>query len=265
MVRRKLIAANWKMYKTIRESEAFVAVIRPAVSRLGGCDLLIFPPFFSVPRVSELLSGSEVSVGAQDLSWEDGGAFTGEVSGAMIRDTGATHVLVGHSERRHVIGEGNDVVARKLRAALRAGLTPVLCVGERIDHRDANRHQDYVGEQLETALAGLSAGDVGRMAIAYEPVWAIGTGRTATPADAVAMHAFVRTWIREAFGAGVAERLRIQYGGSVKPENAPGLLAEAEIDGALVGGASLDPVSFLAIATAAVEGGLGPEGRWSRG
>jgi triosephosphate isomerase len=255
MARRKLIAANWKMYKTIRESEAFVGAIRPALSRLGGCDLLIFPPFFSVPRVSQLLAGTGVSAGAQDLSWEDEGAFTGEISGAMIRDTGATHVLVGHSERRHVMGEGNDVVSRKLRAALRAGLTPVLCVGERIEHRAANREQVYVREQLETALAGLPATDVGRVVVAYEPVWAIGTGRTATPADAVAMHAFVRTWILEAFDADVAERLRILYGGSVKPENASGLLAEAEIDGGLVGGASLDPGSFLAIAGAAVGGG----------
>jgi len=247
MVRRKLIAANWKMYKTIRESEAFVAVIRPAVSRLGGCDLLIFPPFFSVPRVSELLSGSEVSVGAQDLSWEDGGAFTGEVSGAMIRDTGATHVLVGHSERRHVIGEGNDVVARKLRAALRAGLTPVLCVGERIDHRDANRHQDYVREQLETALAGLSAGDVGRMAIAYEPVWAIGTGQTATPRQAQEVQGFIRKLLGEVFSSFLVQGIRILYGGSVKPDNTAELMAMEDVDGALVGGASLEVGSFLQI------------------
>jgi triosephosphate isomerase len=251
MPRRKLIAANWKMNKTIGEAEAFVGELVRGTKGLERCDLLLFPPFFAVPRVASLLEGTGVGVGAQDLFWETNGAFTGEVSGAMVRDAGATCVLVGHSERRHVIGEDDAIVARKLAAALTAGLMPILCVGERIEQREAGKQEPVVQTQLETALGDLDAGAAARVVIAYEPVWAIGTGKTATPADAVAMHAFIRGWVTEAFGADLAERLRIQYGGSVKPDNAAALLGEEEIDGALIGGASLEAASFLAIASGA--------------
>lgn len=251
MSRTKLIAANWKMYKTIGEAEAFVTELKAGTGGLGECDLLLFPPFFALPRVSSLLEATDVATGAQDLFWEQGGAYTGEISCEMIRDAGAAYVLVGHSERRHVIGEDNAVVARKLRAALDGGLTPVLCVGEKIEHREAGQHESYVKEQLDTALSGCSETEASRIVIAYEPVWAIGTGKTATPADAVDMHVFVRKYVGEAFGSGLAESLRIQYGGSVKPANAAELLGEPEIDGALIGGASLEAGSFLAIAAAA--------------
>lgn len=250
MARRKLIAANWKMNKTIGESREFAEALKAGLADLGACDLLICPQFLAVPRVCGVLDGTAVSVGAQDLFWEDSGAFTGEISAGMIENAGATHVLVGHSERRHVLGEQNDVVARKLTAALRSGLVPVLCVGEQIEEREAGRHEDTVNEQLGTALADVTTEQVPRVIIAYEPVWAIGTGKTATPADAVSMHAFVRGWIRERFRADVAGRLRILYGGSVKPANAAQLLSEEEIDGALIGGASLDVESFVAIAKA---------------
>jgi triosephosphate isomerase len=250
MARRKLIAANWKMNKTIQESREFAETLKSGLAGLAACDLLICPQFLAVPRVRGVLDGTAVSVGAQDLFWEDSGAFTGEISAVLIENAGATHVLVGHSERRHILGEGNEVVARKLAAALRSSLIPVLCVGEQIEEREAGRHEDTVREQLETALAGVAADQMPRVVIAYEPVWAIGTGKTATPADAVSMHAFVRGWVRERFRGDIAGRLRILYGGSVKPANAAQLLSEEEIDGALIGGASLDVDSFVAIAKA---------------
>jgi len=239
------------MHKTRTESEAFARSVRERVSEAPSCDLLIFPPFFSVSVVAETLAGTGVGVGAQDLYFEASGAFTGEVSAQMVADAGAGWVLVGHSERRHVLGEGNEIVARKLNAALDARLSPILCVGERIEEREADAATDVVREQLEVALAGLTADDMERTVIAYEPVWAIGTGKTATPEDAEEMHGFIRQWLCGAAGSDVAERMRVQYGGSVKPDNAAGLLARTEIDGALIGGASLEADSFLAIAAAA--------------
>jgi triosephosphate isomerase len=250
VARRKLIAANWKMNKTIAEAREFAEAMKPRLAELGGCDLLLFPPFMAIPRTVGVLDGTSVAVGAQDVYWEVSGAYTGEISVGMVEDVGASYALVGHSERRHVIGEGNDVVARKLRAVLRSGLTPVLCVGEKIEEREAGEHEAYVLEQLQTGLGDLSVDEMTRVVIAYEPVWAIGTGKTATPADAIAMHAFIRAWVGETFRGDVAGRLRIQYGGSVKPDNAASLLSEEEIDGALIGGASLDVESFLAIAAA---------------
>jgi triosephosphate isomerase len=250
-MRRTLIAANWKMHKTRAESEAFARSVRGRVSEAPSCDLLIFPPFFSVPVVAETLAGTGVGVGSQDLYFEPSGAYTGEVSAQMVADAGAQWVLVGHSERRHVLGESSEVVAKKLGAALEAGLSPILCVGERIDEREADAAEDVVRTQLEIAMSGLTADDFERTVIAYEPVWAIGTGKTATPEDAVEMHGFIRQWLCGAAGSSVAEQMRIQYGGSVKPDNATGLLAREEIDGALIGGASLEADSFLAIAAAA--------------
>lgn len=253
MPRRKLIAANWKMNKTVSEAASFAREIRPALSGLAGLatrDIVVFPSFFCVRAVADALAGTTAGVGAQDVYWQPGGAFTGEVSVAMIKDAGATWVLVGHSERRHVIGESNDTVARKFAAALAGGLDPILCVGETLAEREAGRHVAVVDAQLASAFAGRSAGDALRTVIAYEPVWAIGTGRTATPADAVEMHTAVRAWMGSRFDRNVSTSGRIQYGGSVTPDNARELLALDEVDGLLVGGASLDPVSFLAIARA---------------
>ncbi len=250
-MRRKLIAANWKMHKTRDEARAFAEALRERLDGVRHVDLAVFPPFFAVPVVARALRDTPVIVGAQDLWYADSGAFTGEVSPAMVRDAGAGAVIVGHSERRHVIGESDELVARKLEAALDAGLVAVLCVGERLEEREAGRERDVVGGQLEAALAGLDAARLERVVVAYEPVWAIGTGRTATPEDAEAMHAFVRAWVSERFGGPVGSALRIQYGGSVKPANAAGLLQRNEIDGALVGGASLEVDSFVAIAAAA--------------
>jgi triosephosphate isomerase len=250
MSRRKLVAANWKMQMSISGARAFAGALRSRLAEAPACDLAVFPPFFALPTAAEALAGSPVAVGAQDLYWEKSGAFTGEISGEMVIEAGGTHVLVGHSERRHVIGENDGVVARKLAAALGAGLIPVLCVGEKIEERESGAAEAVVKRQLAAALDGLGAADAGRIVVAYEPVWAIGTGRTATPADAVAMHALIRREASGRFGAKAADALRILYGGSVKPDNAGTLLREAEIDGALVGGASLDIESFLRIAGA---------------
>ena len=251
MSRTILIAANWKMEKTIGEAESFAKELTSHLDGLPACDLLICPPFFSVAPVAKALGGASVAIGVQDMFWEERGAYTGEISAEMIKDAGATHVLIGHSERRHVIGESNEVIARKLRAALDAGLIAVLCVGEKIEQREAGEHEAYVREQLNTALSGLEPEAMANVVTAYEPVWAIGTGKTATPEDAEAMHAFVRSWFSDQFNGDIADRMRILYGGSVKPDNAARLLSQGNIDGALIGGASLKVDSYTAIARAA--------------
>jgi len=250
MARRILIAGNWKMNKTIAEGESFADSLKTLV---GGhdCEFAVFPPFFSVVVVSARLEGTGVIVGAQDLFWEKTGAFTGEISAEMIADAGGTAVIVGHSERRHVIGETNDIVAKKLKAALDAGLVPVLCVGETLEDRDSGDAEPVVRIQLESAVAGLTVHEVARVILAYEPVWAIGTGRTAWPEDADSMHRFIRTFVANRFDDDLAASIRILYGGSVKPENANGLLGKEDIDGALIGGASLELDMFLGIAAAA--------------
>jgi triosephosphate isomerase len=250
MSRRPLIAANWKMNKTVAEATAFIPPLSAALPRLTPVDLALFPSFFGIPSVAAALAGTPVSVGAQDLYWEANGAFTGEVSAAMLRDAGATMVLVGHSERRHVLGEGHEVVAKKFATALREGLIPVLCVGELLAERDAGHERRVVEGQLESAFEGISAEVAATCVVAYEPVWAIGTGRTALPDDAEAMHGAVRSWLSTRVGAR-ADSMRILYGGSVKPDNAAALIAGSQVDGFLIGGASLDPASFVAIAGAA--------------
>ncbi len=245
MSRKKLIAANWKMQKTIGDAKAFAERLRSSKPNGAACDMVLFPPFFAVPFTAEILEGSGIGVGAQDLFWEKQGAYTGEISGEMINDASAEYVIIGHSERRHVIGESNEIVAKKLKAAVEGELSPVLCVGEKLSHREEGNAEGVVEEQLRTALSGLSQTELERVIIAYEPVWAIGTGKTATPEDAVAMHRFIRGYVRGHFGSDLSGELRILYGGSVKPENAESLLGEEEIDGALVGGASMDVDSFL--------------------
>ena len=205
------------------------------------------PPFVSLPAVMEAIEGSSIESGAQDIFYEESGAFTGEISGGMLVELGVRYVLTGHSERRHVIGESNDIVARKLRAALDSGLTPVLCVGELLEEREADRAEEVVLGQLRTALEGLTADQCAKVVVAYEPVWAIGTGKTATPEDASHMHGVIRKALGDLHGTDISESTAILYGGSVKPQNAAQLFGSPDIDGVLVGGASLASDSFLGI------------------
>ncbi len=247
-MRRPVIAGNWKMYKTISEALDFVQSFRPLVVGVTHCDILVAPPFTALRAVADRLEGSNVYVGAQDVAAEQGpGAFTGEVSALMIRDAGASHAIIGHSERRLYYGETDERVNEKTRRALDARLSPVVCVGERSEERDTGRAEEVVGRQLRGGLRNLTAMDASRIIIAYEPVWAIGTGRTATPEIAEQMHSFIRATTREMFGDETAEGMRILYGGSVKSDNIGGLMDQPDIDGALVGGASLEPDSFAQI------------------
>jgi len=250
-MRRPVIAANWKMYKTQAETRAFFAAFLPLAAAAGHCDLIVAPPFTALAAAVEAARGSAVAISAQDLYWEKEGAFTGAISARMLVETGCTHTLVGHSERRHIFGESDDQVHRKLRAALAAGLTPILCVGETLAEREAAQTESVLRRQFTSAARGLTPEEFSRILLAYEPVWAIGTGRMATPELASAAHRFLRKLVEEEFSAGHAQTLRILYGGSVKPEKCQSLLAEEEIDGALVGGASLDPAAFAAIAMSA--------------
>ena len=250
-MRRPVIAANWKMYKTQAETRAFFSRFRSLAAELRHCELIVAPPFTALAAAVEAARGSDISISAQDLYWEKEGAWTGEVSAGMIAETGCRFTLVGHSERRHIFGESDDQVHRKLRAALTAGLGPIVCVGETLAEREAGRTEEVLRRQFSSALTGLTASEFSRILVAYEPVWAIGTGRTATPDLAAAAHCFLRGLTAEAYSAAAADALRILYGGSVKPDNCGGLLIEGEIDGALVGGASLDPVAFASIARAA--------------
>jgi len=247
-MRRPVIAANWKMYKTLADTRAFFDAFLPLVPGLRHCDLVIAPPFTALAAAVDASRGSEISICAQDLYWEKEGAWTGEVSAGMIAETGCRFTLVGHSERRHIFGETDDQVHRKLRAALGAGLTPIVCVGEKLAEREAGQMAEVLARQFTAACNGLTAVEFSRILLAYEPVWAIGTGRTATPEIAAAAHRFLRGLAADAFSASNAQALRILYGGSVKPENCCGLLCQDEIDGALVGGASLDAAAFAAIA-----------------
>jgi triosephosphate isomerase len=245
MPRRKLIAANWKMYKTPAEAREFMRAFQPLVAAHDRDDIVVCPPYVCIPAVAELAAG--IGVGAQDMHWEKQGAFTGEVSAAMLRAAGCTHVIIGHSERRQYFGETDDTVNRKLDAALAAGLTPIVCVGEVLEEREAGLTEDVLRRQCTGAFRGLDAQSAARLVIAYEPVWAIGTGKTATPPLAAAAHEVIRAEAAKAFDPLFAGALRILYGGSVKPDNATALMSESEIDGALVGGASLEPQSFAAI------------------
>jgi triosephosphate isomerase len=247
-MRRKILAGNWKMNLDHVAGAALAREIRSGLEAARPpCEVVLIPPFTSLPAVAEAVRGSAVKTGAQDLYFEDEGAYTGEISGAMLRALGCEYALVGHSERRHTLGESGALVARKLRAALRNGLRPILCVGELLEEREANRAVDVVTAQVRECCEGLDGAEFARVVIAYEPVWAIGTGRTATPRDASDMHGVIRIVGKELFGTAAAEDLPILYGGSAKPDSAPALLAEIEIDGLLVGGASLKAPSFLAM------------------
>ena len=246
-LRKPVIAGNWKMYKTAAETVRFFDEFKPLVRGASHCEIVICPTFPALAAAVETARGSNVQVGAQNLYWEDEGAFTGEVSGPMIQAAGCTHVIIGHSERRQLFGETDATVNKRLFAALKTGLAPIVCVGETLDQREENKTEAVLIQQLEVGLASLTQADSSRIIIAYEPVWAIGTGRVATPETAGEAHAVIRKKAAQQFGPELAEALRILYGGSVKPDNVEGLMARTEIDGALVGGASLKPDSFAAI------------------
>ncbi len=247
-MRKPIIAGNWKMFKLISDAVATATALKPLVANANHCEVVIAPPFTALKAVADRLEGSNIHVSAQDLAPEiKHGAHTGEVCGDMIKDAGCSHVIIGHSERRAMYGDTDAVVNRKIRAALHFGLTPIVCIGETLDERDAGNAEKVVATQLAQSLAELTASEVIRIVLAYEPVWAIGTGRTATPEQAQQMHAFIRQWIAQQFDATAANDLRILYGGSVKPENISDLMRAADIDGALVGGASLEAESFSRI------------------
>ncbi len=246
-MRRPVIAGNWKMYKTLAETRAFFQAFLPLVAGTKHCDIVVAPPYTALTAAAESTRGSGVAIAAQDLHWAVEGAFTGEISARMIAEAGCRGVVVGHSERRQYFGETDESVLRKTRAALEAGLQPIVCVGETLVEREGNLAESVLKRQFEDGLAALTPPEFSRILLAYEPVWAIGTGRTATPEQAAEAHGHLRAMAAARFGPEQASSLRILYGGSVKPENIRGLMAQAEIDGALVGGASLDPKSFAAI------------------
>jgi triosephosphate isomerase len=247
MARKKLIAANWKMYKTPEQTKQFLRDFLPMVAGHDRDEIIVCPPYIDLHAALDLVKGSQVAVGAQNVYWKDEGAFTGEISASMLVAIKCTHVIIGHSERRQFFGETDDSVNLKLKAALEHGLAPIVCVGEVLEEREAGLTEDILRRQCLRAFNTISAKKAAKLVIAYEPVWAIGTGKTATPQMASDAHVLIRGEAAKAFGREFADGLRILYGGSVKPENATALMSEEEIDGALVGGASLDPKSFAAI------------------
>lgn len=249
MARKKFVCGNWKMHRTVPEAVALAKEVADGLGDLAGkVQVAVAPTFTALHAVGQAVRGGPVELSAQDVHWEAQGAFTGEVSAAMLADVGCRHCIVGHSERRQLFGETDEAVRRKAGAVLAAGMLPIVCVGETLQEREAGRTLEVVERQVRAALSGLT-GPLAAITMAYEPVWAIGTGKTATSAQAQEVHAAIRKILRELGGA--ADAIRIQYGGSVKPENAAELLAQPSIDGALVGGASLEPDSFAAICRAA--------------
>src|ERR1700736_1308253 len=247
-MRKKILAANWKMNLTHSEAESYFQSFLTEIGDVNDVEVVILPPFTAIPA---LVSASEktqvLRIGAQNMHWEKNGAFTGEVSATMLRALYVKYVIVGHSERRMLFGETDEIINRKVRAALDAGLRPIVCVGETLHERDSGQVEEVLGRQLRKGLENVVEKDLSEIVVAYEPCWAIGTGRSATPAEAEQSHAFIRAVLSELFGNPTADRVRIQYGGSVKPENAEALMRQKNIDGALVGGASLDPRSFARI------------------
>jgi triosephosphate isomerase (TIM) len=242
-----MMAGNWKMYKTPVETHAFFEAFKPLVADATHCDIVICPPFPNLQAAVQEAAGTSIGIGAQNLHWGKEGAVTGEVSGHMLQAVGCTSVIIAHSERRQYFGETEPDVVRKAQAALEFSLIPIVCVGERLDEREGNRTEEVLAEQFDGGLAPLAPQQFAKIVIAYEPVWAIGTGKTATPQIAADAHRFIRGKVAGKFGDALASAVRILYGGSVKPDNVTNLMSEEEIDGALVGGASLDPKSFAAI------------------
>jgi len=243
-MRTPLIAGNWKLFKTIAESVRMVNEIKQLVADARGVEIVVAPVFTALSSVSAALCGSAIKMSAQDCFWEEQGAFTGEVSPTLLKDAGCSHVIIGHSERRLYFGETDDTVNRKARAAVAAGLTAIICAGETLEEREGRATFTVIGKQVRAALSGFSEDDFKRIVIAYEPVWAIGTGKTATAEEAQDVHVYIRNLMSMLINPQVAESTRILYGGSVKPDNIKGLMAQPDIDGALIGGASLKAASF---------------------
>ena len=259
-MRQPFIAGNWKMFKTVHETVVHVKELRALVKDVQGLDIVVAPPATALHAAAEAARNSNIAVAGQNCHWERDGAFTGEVSAGMVREAGAEYVIVGHSERRTLFGDSDQSVNLKMRAALAAGLVPIVCVGESLGQRDASQTLEVVDQQLQRGLDAATADQVAAMVVAYEPVWAIGTGRNATPDQAGEVHAHIRLRLRSWFGAEAAERCRVIYGGSVKPANIAALLALADVDGALVGGASLNVADFGRIVEAGVEAGAARAG-----
>ena len=245
--RRPIMAANWKMHKTPAETAEFFAALRPRLLAGAAPFVVVAPPFPCIPAAVTAAAGLDVAIAGQNLYWEPRGAFTGEVSGSILKAAGCDYVIVGHSERRQYFGETDETVNRKVGAALAAGLTPIVCVGETLAEREAGHTETVLRRQFERGLWSLGVEQILNCVLAYEPVWAIGTGRTATPETAQAAHAFLRALAQSIFGGEAARHLRILYGGSVKPENVAGLMAQPDVDGGLVGGASLDAACFASL------------------
>ncbi len=242
--RRPLIAGNWKMYKTGVQSVDFTKKLKDMVAGVSNVDIMIAPPFTAISQVAEQTTGTPISVGAQNMHWEAEGAYTGEIAADMIQSAGCSHVIIGHSERRQYFGETDQTINRKIQAATQSDLIPVFCIGETEDQREAGQTFSVLDKQLQNGLEGLFLENLRSLIVAYEPIWAIGTGKTATKEQAQEVHMHVRQWFAQAYNQEYAQGLRILYGGSVKPSNIKDLMAMPDIDGALVGGASLDPESF---------------------
>jgi len=250
-MRKPFIAANWKLNNTVPEALKFITAFTADLKSATSVDVVIAPPFTALYAMGEAMEGTDFKLAAQNLYWEDAGAFTGEISAPLIKDLGCSYVIVGHSERRHIFGDTDEMINRRLKAAIKHDLIPIMCVGETLEEREANRTWDVVGTQLKQGLEGIDVSALVDFVIAYEPVWAIGTGKTATPDQAQEVHGLIRNHLKETYGPDTANRLRILYGGSVKPSNSRELLGKPDIDGALVGGASLKPDQFAAIARSA--------------
>ncbi|SDX88206.1 triose-phosphate isomerase [Paenibacillus sp. CF384] len=245
-MRKPIIAGNWKMFKTVSEATAFFADVK-GKAEVDGVETVICAPFTTLPALVEAAKGTSIAIGAQNVHFEDNGAFTGEISGVMLKDLGVQYVIIGHSERRAYFAESDEIVNKKVHAAFKHGLTPIVCVGEKLEEREAEQTKSVCKVQTEAAFQGLSAAQAAEVVVAYEPIWAIGTGKSSTSADAEDVIAFIRDVIAGLYDAATADAVRIQYGGSVKPNNVSEYLGQSNIDGALVGGASLEPASFIAL------------------
>jgi len=254
-MRKTIIAGNWKMYKTIKEAIELANGLKREFFKLdfAAVDVVLCPVFTALSEVAEVLSETDIGLGAQDVYWQDEGAFTGEVSPLMLKDAGCQYVIIGHSERRQFFTETNETVNKKIKAALKCGLTPIVCVGENLQERETNKTFKVIEDHINNGLADIGASDILKLVIAYEPVWAIGTGKTATPDQAQEVHKFIRDLLKNNYGQEAADNVRIQYGGSVKPENITELMNKPDVDGALVGGASLKVESFSVIVAKASE------------
>lgn len=247
MARITLIAGNWKMFKTAKETASMIKDLVPRVKNVTGREVLICPPFTAISSAVDAAKGSNVMIGAQNMFWEDKGAFTGEIAGNMIKDLGCSHVIIGHSERRQYFGETDETVNKRIFAALKNNLTPIICIGETLAEREASQTLKIIEKQIKGGLKGMTKDQMFLSVVAYEPVWAIGTGKTATPDQAQDVHSFIRKQLSDLFDKPTADLIRILYGGSVKPDNMKDLMSRPDIDGGLVGGASLEAESFAKI------------------